>query len=247
MLFQVRAGMTDYQAVQLMGLNGLPMAYHPLVSSGAGARTGLASPSGRVLRVGEPMMGAYGPWGSNTARAGYLVEDAQALPSAIHDTMDRLVKPYFAAIVDWYEQIGIGVPGGELFETVERQLGDPFFGVGLNPGHLIHLDEWLSSPIYRGSTQPLHSGMAIQCDVIPATGTDYHMMIVEDTIALADQPLREAFAQRYPEAWDRIRRRRAFMQETLHIRLKPEVLPFSNLPAYLPPFWLAPRQAMRAI
>jgi hypothetical protein len=87
--------------------------------------------------------------------------------------------------------------------------------------------------------------MAIQVDVIPATGTDYHMVIVEDTIALADEALRTAFAQRYPEAWLRIQQRRTFMQETLHIKLKPEVLPFSNIPAYLPPFWLAPRRAMR--
>jgi hypothetical protein len=159
--------------------------------------------------------------------------------------MERLVVPYFTAIAEWYEHVGIGVPGGELFEIVDRRLGDPFFGVGLNPGHLIHLDEWLSSPIYRHSTLPLRSGMAIQVDVIPATGTDYHMVIVEDTIALADEALRMAFAQRYPEAWSRIQQRRTFMQETLHIKLKPEVLPFSNIPAYLPPFWLAPWRAMR--
>jgi hypothetical protein len=43
----------------------------------------------------------------------------------------------------------------------------------------------------------------------------------------------------------RIQQRRTFMQEVLGIRLKPEVLPFSNLPAYLPPFWLSPQRAMR--
>jgi hypothetical protein len=35
------------------------------------------------------------------------------------------------------------------------------------------------------------------------------------------------------------------MKDALGIRLKPEVLPFSNIPAYLPPFWLSPRRAMR--
>jgi hypothetical protein len=35
------------------------------------------------------------------------------------------------------------------------------------------------------------------------------------------------------------------MQDILGIRLKPEVLPFSNIPAYLPPFWLSPRLALR--
>ncbi|RAP62350.1 hypothetical protein AXW85_32840 [Pseudomonas aeruginosa] len=73
------------------------------------------------------------------------------------------------------------------------------------------------------------------------------MVIVEDTVALADEALRAAFAQSYPEAWARIERRRAFMQEVLGIRLRPEVLPFSNLPDYLPPFWLAPHKAMRVV
>ena len=34
------------------------------------------------------------------------------------------------------------------------------------------------------------------------------------------------------------------MMDTLGIRLKPEVLPFSNIPAFLPPFWLARDKAM---
>ena len=33
------------------------------------------------------------------------------------------------------------------------------------------------------------------------------------------------------------------MADTLGIRLKPEVLPFSNLAGYLPPFLLAPKRA----
>ena len=34
------------------------------------------------------------------------------------------------------------------------------------------------------------------------------------------------------------------MADVLGIRLKPEVLPFSNLPAYLPPFMLSPGRAL---
>jgi hypothetical protein len=37
------------------------------------------------------------------------------------------------------------------------------------------------------------------------------------------------------------------MQETLGIRLKPEVLPFSSIPAFLPPYWLSPNLALRAV
>jgi hypothetical protein len=149
--------------------------------------------------------------------------------------------------VEWYEHIGIGVPGGELHDIIHRHLGDPFFGVSLNPGHLVHLDEWMSSPIYPNSAEQLRSGMALQVDVIPATNSPYHTTNIEDEIALADEPLRRDFEAKYPEAWRRIQQRRAFMQEVLGIRLKPEVLPFSNLPAYLPPFWLAPQRALRMV
>jgi hypothetical protein len=124
-------------------------------------------------------------------------------------------------------------------------IGDPFYGVNLNPGHLIHMDEWVNSPIYAGSTEALQSGMALQVDVIPATGTPYYTTNIEDGIALADSDLRQQFAAHYPEAWGRIQARRDFMQNALGIQLKPEVLPFSNIPAYLPPFLLAPTQAMR--
>jgi hypothetical protein len=244
-LFHVQPGMTEYDAVQLMGLNGFPLACHPMCSGGERAAAGLPSPSSRVLREGDPTTVALGLWGALTARAGFLVRDADGLPSGVHDYIEKLVAPYFRAIVEWYEAVGIGVTGGALFAIIDRHLGAPFFGVGLNPGHLIHLDEWLNSPIFRDSRQELRSGMALQVDVIPATHSPYHTTNIEDGIALADEPLRQAFAAKYPEAWERIQRRRAFMQDALGIHLKPEVLPFSNIPAYLPPFWLSPRRAMR--
>jgi hypothetical protein len=78
-----------------------------------------------------------------------------------------------------------------------------------------------------------------------STGSAYFTTNIEDGIALADADLRSAFERCYPEAWNRIRARRAFMQNVLGIELKPEVLPFSNIPAFLPPFWLAPDHAMR--
>ena len=100
------------------------------------------------------------------------------------------------------------------------------------------------SPIYAGSDIKLRSGMALQVDVIPATGGPYYSSNIEDGIALADEALRQEFAQRWPEAWSRIQARRAFMHEKLGIRLKPEVLPFSNLAAHLTPYMLSPDQAM---
>jgi hypothetical protein len=245
LLFNIRPGMSEFEAFKLLAPIGLPFSYHPVVFSGERTKLGLASPSSRAIQTGDPVFAALGYWGSNNARAGFLVESAMMLPGNIRDYVDKLVAPYFRAVAEWYEHVGIGVPGGELFDIIDRHLGDPFFGVSLNPGHLIHLDEWVSSPIYRDSTQRLRSGMAIQVDVIPATNTPYHTTNIEDGIALADETLRQSFEDTYPDAWARIQQRRAFMRDSLGIRLKPEVLPFSNIPAYLPPFWLSPQKAMR--
>jgi hypothetical protein len=113
----------------------------------------------------------------------------------------------------------------------------------LNPGHLIHLDEWMNTPVYPGSTERLQPGHAIQLDIIPATGSPYFTSNIEDGIALLDERGRKEFAERHPEAWNRIDARRGFMSDVLGIRLKPEVLPFSNLQGYLPPFILSPGRA----
>ena len=183
-------------------------------------------------------------WGALTCRAGFVVADARELPAEIRDYVARLVGPYFEAIAEWYEALHVGQTGGVLHEIIERRLGDSFFGVFLNPGHQIQLDEWVNSPITPGSTVELRSGMALQVDVIPATGTPWFTTNIEDGIALADEPLRDELAARHPDAWRRIQARRAFMGDALGIRLHPDVLPFSNIPAFLPPFLLRPDHAM---
>jgi len=246
-LLGVQANMTEFEAVTLMKLTGIPLACHLMLSSGDRASYGLPSPSLRKMKLGDKTTMAYGAWGALNARAGWLARDANDLPEDVQDYVDKLVKPYFHAIAEWYETVGIGVTGGELYSIIQKHMGDPFFGIGLNPGHLIHLDEWLHSPIYENSTMQLKSGMAIQVDVIPATHSPYHTTNIEDGIALADGALCAELSLKYPEAWERIEHRRAYMQNTLGIKLKPEVLPFSNIPAYLPPFWLSPQMAMRVV
>jgi Xaa-Pro aminopeptidase len=245
LLYGVQPGMTELDAFSLYRPIGLPYSYHPVLLSGERTALGLASASGRVLRRGDPVSASLGYWGSNIARGGFLAAGARDLPAAASDYVQRLVAPYFACAADWYETIGIGVTGGELFEVARRHLGDPFFGVHLKPGHFIHLDEWPSSPVYEGSEVVLRSGMALQLDIIPATGSAYHTTNIEDGVALADADLRERLAASYPALWRRVCQRRAFMAGVLGITLRPEVLPLSNLAGYLPPFWLSPQLAMR--
>jgi hypothetical protein len=244
LLHGLHPGLREDEAVRLLGWNGSPLSCHLMLTAGDRATLGLLSPGDRAIRRGDRFTTAYGIWGALTCRAGFVVEDADQLPAGISDYVDRLVAPYFAAIVEWYEALHVGQTGGTLFEIIDRRLGDPFFGIFLNPGHQIHLDEWVNSPIHRDSPIELRSGMALQVDVIPATGTPWFTTNIEDGIALADAPLRSEFASRYPEAWDRITARRDFMRKVLGIDLHDDVLPFSNIPAVLAPYLLAPDRVM---
>ncbi len=244
LLTGLRPGMTEREAVRLLAWDGTPLSCHLMLTAGPRATLGMLSPSDRPIERGDRFTVAFGIWGALTCRAGFVVEDAAGLPSDARDYVQRLVGPYFEAIAEWYGALHVGQTGGALQAIVDRHLGDPFFGIFLNPGHQIQLDEWVNSPIAPGSTIELRSGMAFQVDVIPATGTPLFTTNIEDGLALADEPLRAALAAGYPAAWTRIQARRRFMSETLGIDLHPDVLPFSNIPAFLPPFLLRPDHAM---
>jgi len=244
LVFGLRPGLTELEAVRLLEWNGTPLSCHLMLTAGPRARFGLLSPSDRQIVRGDPFTTAFGIWGALNCRAGFVAAGAGELPSEIGDYVDRLVAPYFEAVAEWYRALRIGVLGGTLHDIIRRRLGDPFFGVSLNPGHQLHLDEWVNSPVAPGSKVELRSGMALQVDIIPATGTGYFTTNIEDGIALADGSLRLALAAKYPAAWRRIEARRRFMANVLGIELHPDVLPFSNIPAWLPPFLLQPDTAM---
>src|SRR5918993_849199 len=237
-------GVTAGRRVGLVGWNGMPLSCHLMLTSGPRASFGLLSPGDRRIGRGDRFTVAFGIWGALNCRAGFVVGDAGELPPGIGDYLERLVGPYFEAVAEWYGALHIGQTGGVLQEIIDRRLGDPFFGIFLNPGHQLHLDEWVNSPISPGSTIELGSGMAFQVDIIPATGTPWFTTNIEDGIALADESLRGRLAQAYPGAWRRIQARRSFMADALGIDLHPDVLPFSNIPAYLPPFLLRPDRVM---
>ena len=136
-------------------------------------------------------------------------------------------------------------PAARSRTIIDRRLGDPFFGIGLNPGHQLHLDEWVSSPVWRGSTVELRSGMAMQVDIIPATGSRYFTTNIEDGIALADEALRAAFAAALPRGVGtdrgapRLHARRHSASSSTRTCCRSR-----TSPAVLPPFLLRPDRAM---
>jgi hypothetical protein len=223
-------GMSEHDAVALLRWNGSPLSCHLMLTAGPRARFGLLSPSDRPIARGDEFTTAYGIWGALNCRAGFVVADSSELSSVTSDYVERLVGPYFEAVVEWLEAVRVGQTGGVLHEIIARRLGDPFFGIFLNPGHQIHLDEWVNSPVWPDSPVELRSGMAMQVDIIPATGTDYFTTNIEDGIAIADADLRARLAQAYPDMWSRIERRRDFMRSALGIRVHDDVLPLSNIP-----------------
>jgi hypothetical protein len=240
----LQPGRTERDCARLLGWNGAPLSCHLMLTAGPRAALGLLSPGDRPLERGDPFTIAFGIWGALNCRAGFLVEDADELANGTRDYVERLVAPYFEAVAEWYRALHVGQVGGELQRIVDRHLGDPFFGVHLNPGHQLHLDEWVNSPVFPNSRVELRSGMTLQCDIIPATGTPYFTTNIEDGVALADESLRGEFAATYPAAWSRIQMRRRFMADALGIELHADVLPFSNLAGHLTPFLLRPDRAM---
>ncbi len=240
-LFGIRPGMTEFDAVRLMQLNGMPLNCHIMLSAGGEPAMLLRSPRLRAIQRGETFFVAHGLRGALNARGGFVVDQASEAPAGY---LEDLVAPYFAAVVDWYEHLRVGATGGELRRIMDSHAGK--FRFELTPGQLIHLEEWLSSPFLSGSHVQLKSGMMIQADFIPTPYAPAHFTTnIEDTLALADADLRAQFQTRYPEAWGRIQSRRAFMIDLLGIDLPEDVLPFSNIPAFLPPFLLNPQQALR--
>jgi hypothetical protein len=236
-----RPGMAEQDAVAAMGYAGEPLSVHTMFASGPQVAVGLRSPSDRTLEAGDAVTTAIGFWGGLTSRAALLSDGSGAADTTY---LQGLALPYWHAIATWYESLAIGATGGEIHAAVLAALDGAGFTPALNPGHLVHLDEWVHSPIRPGAPDPLTSGMALQCDIIPSTNRAGWVANCEDTVALADAQLRGVLEREQPDAWSRILARRAFMADVLGLDIADEVLPLSNTPAWFPPFWLAPEQIL---
>ncbi len=235
-----RPGRTEEDAIAAMTYAGEPLSAHVMFSSGDEVGVGLRSPKARTLELGDGVTTAVGYWGGLCSRAGLLASSPDDLGPASAGYLDRLGIPYWEAIAAWWEALRIGGSAGDLHDAVHRALAGVPWGPALNPGHLVHLDEWLNSPVRPGSTVPLISGMAWQVDVIPDCSGPGLAANCEDGVALADDRLRAEIAEAHPEMATRIDARRAFMRESLGLDVGDEVLPLSSMPAYLAPFWLSP-------
>jgi len=244
-LFSSPVGKSEIDLASECHLTGsLPLSAHAMLSAGKNAFKGLVSPTTNIIRHGDPLQQSVGLRGGLTVRNGYIDGADGEVSQTAADFVERVAIPYFTAAVAWMEHIGIGVTGGEMYELVDRIIPQDKFGWVLNPGHMIADEEWMCSPFYRGSNVTFQSGMLVQMDIIPNV-PEYVSPNCEDGFCIADQSLCDELSQKYPAVWERMQQRRHYMFNEIGIRLRPEILPMSNISGYYRPYYLNRELAFR--
>lgn len=239
----LRPGISEMEASASLNINGYPIATHPNINFGAeNVSMGLASPTfTRNLAIGDPVSIGFGCWGALVHRTSLYAKSAEDIPAGLRERTILFFKKYFEAMAAWYESLRIGVSGGEIYNEVKKVVGDlNEYGIFLNPGHLIHSDEWTNSPFFEGSQHKLFSGMGIQCDFFAAKNDPYIGVHVEDGVILADSGIRKEIKESFPESWSRFVKRRELMKNILGINLAEEVLPTSDIQGMLFPYMANP-------
>lgn len=243
LLKNFRTDISDFELIKEYQYSGYPLNCHVGIKSSGNLHYGLSSPVGATIRLGDPCSTNIGYWGSNICRAGWVAENENDLPQSASNYIENFLSPYFRACYEWFKNMKIGTKGKVLREIIDTYLPFENFGVFLNPGHLIHLDEWLSSPIYEGSEEEIRSGMYFQVDII-VRSPNYFSTRMEDGIVIADKKLQQQLKELYPEVYNRCISRREFMIQKLGFSLPEEILPLSNITGLIAPFFLNYRKVL---
>jgi hypothetical protein len=243
LLKNFRADVPDFELLQEYRYTGYPLSCHIGMKSSGNQHVSLSSAMGTLVKRGEPCSTSIAYWGSNICRAGWVAESETDLPEQARNYVPEFAAPYFHACAIWYENLKLGTEGKILQGMIDACLPFSDFGVYLNPGHLSHYDEWMHSPIYRNSADEICSGMYIQVDIIPRSSR-YGSCRMEEGVIIADHMLQKRLKEQYPEVYARCMKRRDFMITELGFDLPDEVLPLSNMPAIVPPFFLNYRKML---
>lgn len=243
---RLKVGKTEMEMAETLAADGQRHSVVTIMATGARFEKANLYPGNKQIQCGDKISITTGFKGGLQSRAGYAVECAEQLPEKEQDYLKAVAIPYFQAVKTWLETIKIGINGNDLYEAVETVLPKEEYGWTLNPGHLCADEEWMSSPIYPQSEETLQSGMLFQIDIIPSVN-GYGGVSCESGILLADEQLRKAIAKEYPAVWERIVKRRAYMQEVLGIRIQEDVLPTSMATAYLRLYLLKKEMALASV
>jgi len=239
----IDVGKSEKEIGQLLAGDGQPGNVVAIAATGERfAHAGLY-PTDKQIQRGDKFSLTVGYKGGLTSRAAYVVATEEELPAPVADWLPALAIPYYRAVTTWLEALRPGLTGGELYQTIEAVLPKERWHWHLNPGHLVADEEWLCSPVYPDSTVRLQSGMIFQIDIIPSL-PGYGGCSTEDTVALADEALRKELAASYPEVWQRMEIRKAYLRDRLNLRVSEDLILLSNTVGYLRPFLLDKQRAL---
>ena len=184
-----------------------PDAHRP----GRGRRSGCSARATGRSSAATGSRSAFGIWGALNCRAGFVVEDAAELPGGDRATTSS----------GWSGRTSRRSPSGTARcasarpAARSRRSSTAASATRSSASSSTRATRSTSTSgstrrSSAGSTVELRSGMALQVDIIPATGTDYFTTNIEDGIALADAVAARRRSRRaYPGAWARIEARRA--------------------------------------
>lgn len=241
---EIAVGKTELEIADFLGTCGQPTSVQTICATGERFTNAEVAPRKKEISLGDTFSITMGLRGGLTSRTGYIAADRKDMPEAVADYMERLAVPYFAAACKWYETVGIGIEGDTLYRVIEEIIPKAEYRWMLNPGHLISSEEWLASPVEKGSDIILKSGMMLQMDIIPRLA-GYGGANAEDGIVLADKELQDELSREYPSMWQRMCERKCYMREKLGILLKDEVFPLSDVAGYYRPWLLKKTHVLR--
>lgn len=243
-LKNLKEGMTEIEASGFLKIDGEPTSIHTNVNFGdKNTSYGVASPGYHYkLKLGDTAGVGMAYRGSLVHKSGVYINKAEELSKEQQAIREEFFHTYFASIVAYYENFKIGITCGEIYDIVDTTLGQgksggiEKFGIYLNPGHLIHTEEWINAPFNKNSKTIIRSGMAVQCDYTVTYHDPYITAHVEDGFVVADEKLQNEIKELSPSCYKRMKARQKFMRDVLNIELPQEILPMSDLPAVCFPY-----------
>ena len=221
-------GKSEKELEKYLDSLGLTLTCHRMISFGEKVRRGLSSPSDRTSKLGDSYTVALGVSGALSARAGVIARDVDDLDKDLQNFYPKFAFNYWCAVVKWYESLKIGELGGAVEAQVQKIIDRDLYSLMLNPGHNLHLEEWVGSIFAPENKEALYSGMVLQSDLIPMSKGPFCYSNAEDGVVLADERLRAEIQNIYPEMWERINLRKIFLREKIGIVLHDSVLPISD-------------------
>ena len=236
LLRHVHVGAREDDLERELDSRGLTLSCHRMVGFGEKARRGLSSASSNVARQGDALTTAFGVAGALTCRAGAVASGPNEMSTEVRNFYERFFSNYFEVVRAWYAAVHLGATGGEVFAAAEAVRDPSLYDFALNPGHYLHLDEWVNSPFAKNNDVPLRSGMAIQVDIIPVSKGPFCYVNLEDGVVIADESLRAQLRQLDSSMMQRVDRRRSYMINVLGYELDECILPLGNTSGWLAPY-----------